>query len=152
MMARPSALPCGLARGFFLAPPPLTRAAMRAYKKETGMTFTDSARGIAVAAAVAMAGMSGSADARMTNAPPGTLPHSPIPGRAQLAGLWDKPNEYCMSHCRELIHKGCFKRLMKQDPGAEAASIQDMCDEKYSICLYNCMCENCKENQDIIWR
>ena len=121
------------------------------------MAFTGSARVIAVVAAFALAGMSGGAGAQMpaaqlSGAPLVTLPHSPIPGRVLPAGLWDKPNEFCMTQCQDLVHKGCFKRLMKKDPSAEAASIQEKCDEKYSICLYDCMCENCKENQNIIWR
>ena len=121
------------------------------------MAFTGSARGIAVVAAFALPGMSGGAGAQMpvaqiSGAAAVTLPHSPIPGRVNPAGLWGKPDEFCMTQCQELIHKDCFQRLMEKDPSAEAASIQDRCDEKYSLCLYDCMCENCKENQHIIWR
>ena len=77
------------------------------------------------------------------DAPGFSLPFRP-------AGLWDKPNEACMTKCQTHLQKGCFKRLSKKSPAADAGAIQDMCDDKYSVCLYDCMCETCDENQIII--
>ncbi len=109
-------------------------------------------RVFAVLAAFTVAGMSGGADAQMPG-PPSKPVHSPIrqftlPFRP--AGLWDKPNEACMTKCQAHVEKGCFKRLSVKDPTADAGAIQDMCDDNFSVCLYDCMCETCDENQIII--
>ena len=107
-------------------------------------------RVIAVLAAFALAGMSGGAGAQMMNTPQLKLPYSPIPGRVLPAGLWDKPNEACADKCRVFVQKGCFTRLSQKDPTADPGAIQDKCDAKYSLCLYDCMCDTCDENQIII--
>lgn len=106
----------------------------------------------AVLAAFTIAGMSGGADAQMPGAPSKPV-YSPIRQFAlpfRPAGLWDKPNEACMTKCKVHVKKGCFKRLSEKSPTADAGAIQDMCDDKYSLCLYDCMCETCDENQIII--
>lgn len=66
------------------------------------------------------------------------------------AGLWDKPNEACMTKCSVFIKKGCFQKLAEKNPTADPGSIQDECDNQYSVCLYDCMCDTCDENQIII--
>ena len=120
--------------------------------REAGMTLRGMWRGIAVMAALSLAGMSGSAGAQMAGAPVKpdyspikrfTLPISP-------AGLWDKPNQTCMNKCQVHVKKGCFQRLSEKDPTADAGSIQGKCDDLFSVCLYDCMCETCDENQIII--
>lgn len=97
-------------------------------------------------AVILVAGMGG-AGAQMMAAPQLKTPYSPVPGRVLRAGLWDKPNEACMTKCRIHVQKGCFKRLSEKDPTADPGSIQDRCDDKFSICLYDCMCETCDEDQ-----
>lgn len=69
---------------------------------------------------------------------------------ARYAGLWDKPNEACIAKCEGFVKKGCFAELTKKNPTASPVSIQDQCDDKYSLCLYDCMCDTCDENQIII--
>ena len=66
------------------------------------------------------------------------------------AGLWDKPNEACVTQCKTYVNKGCFKELSEKDPTADPASLQEQCDAEYSICLYDCMCDTCDENQIIL--
>ncbi len=107
-------------------------------------------RKITVLAVFAIAGMNGGAGAQMINAPRIALPYSPIPGRVIPAGLWDKPNQACMTKCEVFVRKGCFTRLSEKDPAADPGSIQDRCDDKFSVCLYDCMCDTCDENQIII--
>ena len=101
-------------------------------------------------AVIAVAALIGGANAQIGGPAVGKLPHSPIPGQAQPAGLWDKPNEACMTHCQVHVDKGCFKRLSEKNPAADPASIQEQCEEKFSLCLYDCMCDTCDENQIII--
>jgi len=72
------------------------------------------------------------------------------PPPAHYAGLWDKPNEACIAKCEGFVKKGCFAELTKKNPTASPVSIQDQCDDKYSLCLYDCMCDTCDENQIII--
>lgn len=103
-----------------------------------------------VAAVILLAGMGGGASARMTAIPHFKAPFSPIPGQLHRAGLWDKPNQACMTKCRVFVLKGCFKRLSDESPDTGAASIQEKCDDKFSLCLYDCMCETCAEDQIII--
>jgi len=79
-----------------------------------------------------------------------TLPHSAIPGLVKNAGLWDKPNQACITKCEAFVKKGCFKTLAEKQPGADPGSLQDQCDDKFSLCLYDCMCDTCDENQIII--
>lgn len=110
-------------------------------------------RVIAVLAAFAVAGLSSGAGAQMVKAPQAELNYSPIkrnPAPVIRAGLWDKPNEACITKCQVFVHKGCFKQLSEKDPTADAGAIQDICDDKYSVCLYDCMCDTCDENQIII--
>lgn len=78
------------------------------------------------------------------------LPHSPIPGLTRKIGLWDKPNQACITKCEAFVDKGCFKTLSEKNPTADPASIQDQCEDKFNICLYDCMCDTCDENQIII--
>ena len=119
------------------------------------MAIAASRRVIAALTALSLAAMSGGAGARMpgtltTGTPLVKLPYSPIPGSVRPAGLWDKPNEACMTKCQIHVQKGCFKRLSKKNPAAGAAALQEMCDGKFSLCLYDCMCDTCDENQIII--
>jgi len=114
------------------------------------MAFAASARVIAALTALSLAAMSGGAGARMPGGPPVKLPYSPIPGSVRTAGLWDKPNEACMTKCEVHVQKGCFKRLSEKNPAADAAALQEKCDDKFSLCLYDCMCDTCDENQIII--
>lgn len=120
------------------------------------MASAASRRAITVVAALALTGMSSFAVAQMqvariSGAPLVTLLHSPVPGgRVHRAGLWNKPNEACQTQCQVFVDKGCFKRLSEQDPGASAAALQERCEDKYSLCLYDCMCDTCDENQIII--
>jgi len=110
-------------------------------------------RGITVLTAFALAAMSGGASAQMINTTPAQYQYSPITrNTAPLlpVGLWDKPNEACMTKCEVFVQKGCFKRLSDNDPIADPGSIQDRCDDKFSVCLYDCMCDTCDENQIII--
>lgn len=72
------------------------------------------------------------------------------PPSTRYAGLWDKPNQACIAKCESFIKKGCFAELTKKNPTASPISIQDQCDDKYSLCLYDCMCDTCDENQIII--
>ena len=65
-------------------------------------------------------------------------------------GLWDKPNEFCTKKCKTHVEKGCYKRLADKDPTADAMSIHNKCEDLYSLCLYDCMCDTCDENQIII--
>lgn len=78
------------------------------------------------------------------------MPHSPIPGLVQRAGLWDKPNQACITKCEAFVKKGCFRTLAEKNPAADPAALQDQCDDKFSLCLYDCMCDTCDENQIII--
>ena len=55
-----------------------------------------------------------------------------------------------MTKCQPFVQKDCFKRLAKKFPTADAESMQQKCDDNYSMCLYDCMCETCDENQIII--
>jgi len=114
------------------------------------MAVAASRRVIAALAALSLAAMSGGAGARMPGAAVITLPLSPVPGSVRPAGLWDKPNEACITKCQAHVEKGCFKRLSEKSPAADAGAIQDMCDDNFSVCLYDCMCETCDENQIII--
>lgn len=110
-------------------------------------------RGIAVLTALALTVMNGGAGAQLMNAPEAKLNNSPIKrNTAPLirAGLWDKPNEACIAKCEVFVRKGCFTRLSEKDPSADPSSIQDQCDSKFSVCLYDCMCDTCDENQIII--
>ena len=119
---------------------------------EAGMALKGMWRVCAVLAAFTVAGMSGGAVAQMPGAPSKPA-YSPIKQFAlpfRPVGLWDKPNEACMTKCQAHVQKGCFKRLSELSPAADAGAIQDMCDDKYSVCLYDCMCETCDENQIII--
>ena len=115
-------------------------------------TFALLSRGVVVLAALALAGMSGGAGAQMGSAP-SKLHYSPnkrftLP--VHPAGLWDPPNQACITKCK--IHKknGCFTRLSEKSPTATAAEINEKCDAKFSLCLYDCMCDTCDENQIII--
>ncbi len=114
------------------------------------MIFWRTIRVVAVLAAFALSGMSGGAGARMASAPHLKLAYSPIPGRVIPAGLWNKPNEACMTKCQSFVQKGCYKRLSEKDPTANPGAIQERCDDKYSLCLYDCMCGNCDKDQIII--
>lgn len=105
---------------------------------------------LVIGAALAIAGMIGGADAQPGTAVFGGYAFSPVPGRVHPAGLWDRPNEACMDHCKIHVEKGCFKRLSDKNPDADAASIQAQCDDKFSLCLYDCMCDTCDEDQIII--
>ncbi|MDA7949016.1 MAG: hypothetical protein MPJ78_16250 [Hyphomicrobiaceae bacterium] len=107
-------------------------------------------RACALGTALAMAGLVGGADAQIHGPMLGKLPYSPIPGRHQPVGLWDKPNQACTDYCQVHVDKGCFKRLSDKYPDADAASIQEQCEDKFSLCLYKCMCDTCDENQIII--
>ncbi len=107
-------------------------------------------RSMSMVAVVLLAGLGGGADARMINAPELKAPYSPIPSRVLRAGLWDRPNEACMNKCQVFVKKGCFTKLSEKNPAADPGDIQDQCDDKYSICLYDCMCDTCDENQIII--
>ncbi|GBE43434.1 hypothetical protein BMS3Bbin10_01511 [bacterium BMS3Bbin10] len=104
-------------------------------------------RSLSMIAVVLLAGMGGGAGAQMMNAPQLKAPHSPIPARVRPAGLWDRPNEACMNKCRVYARKGCFTQLSKKNPAADPSEIQDKCDDKYSLCLYDCMCDTCDEDQ-----
>lgn len=75
---------------------------------------------------------------------------SPVPGFVHKTGLWDKPNEACTQKCEVFVSKNCFRDLAAKNPGADPGSIQDQCDDKFSVCLYDCMCDTCDENQIII--
>lgn len=75
---------------------------------------------------------------------------SSIPGLLHKAGLWDKPNEACTKKCEVFVSKNCFRDLSTKNPTADPGSIQDQCDDKFSVCLYDCMCDTCDENQIII--
>lgn len=99
--------------------------------------------------ALALAGMSGVA-AQVANTPQAKLPHSAIPGLARPAGLWDKPNEACMRKCRSHVKKDCFTRLAEKSPGADPAAIHEKCEDTFSLCLYDCMCDTCDKNQIVI--
>lgn len=66
------------------------------------------------------------------------------------AGLWDKPNQACIDKCEVFVNKSCFTELSKKNPTADPASIQFQCEDKFSMCLYDCMCDTCDENQIII--
>lgn len=94
-------------------------------------------------------------------------PHTPSPEDATIAsyayfrvtasrlpvwraGLWDKPNQACIDRCTAFENKDCFTELSKKNPTADAASIQDQCEDKFSLCLYKCMCDTCDENQIIL--
>lgn len=81
---------------------------------------------------------------------PSSFPHSMIPGLTQKIGLWDKPNQACITKCEIFVSKGCFKELSDKFPAADAGSLQEKCDDKFSLCLYDCMCDTCDENQIII--
>lgn len=108
---------------------------------------------LAAGVCLALAGMSGGAGAQMINTPMPEFSFSPvlrIPAPILPAGLWDKPNEACMEKCRIYVEKGCFGRLSEKDPTADPGTIQDKCDNKFSLCLYDCMCDTCDENQIII--
>ena len=108
---------------------------------------------IAVLTALALVGTSVSASAQMVNMPATQYNYSPIAQHSVPLlpiGLWDKPNEACMTKCQVFVRKGCFTRLSKKHPAADPGSIQDQCDDKYSVCLYDCMCDTCDENQIII--
>lgn len=113
------------------------------------MALREMRRGISVLAAVALAGMSGAAGAQ-TGAPPSQLNTPHIERNLLPAGLWDKPNEACMNKCQTFVQKDCFKRLAEKSPTADPGTLQDKCDDNFSICLYDCMCETCDENQIII--
>ena len=108
------------------------------------------ARTCIMGAMLAIAALIGTAEAQVGGSAVGKLPYSPIPGQAQPAGLWDKPNEACMTYCQVHVDKGCFTRLSEKNPDADPASIQDQCEDKFSLCLYKCMCDTCDENQIII--
>ena len=107
-------------------------------------------RASALGAGLVIAGLIGGADAQNGGKAIGKLPYSPIPGQVHSAGLWDKPNESCMTYCKVHVDKGCFRRLSEKNPDADAGSIQDQCDDKFSLCLYKCMCDTCDENQIVI--
>jgi len=107
-------------------------------------------RAVVFGASLALAGLTSGANAQLGTGVQAKLPYSPIPGHVRPAGLWDKPNEICMNKCQEFVQKGCFKRLSDKDPTADPASIQDQCEDKFSLCLYDCMCDTCDENQIII--
>lgn len=110
-------------------------------------------RGFTVLAVVALAGLGGGAGAQMVNTPEPELNYSPIMRNTApviRAGLWDKPNEACITKCQIFVRKGCFTRLSEKDPTADPGSIQDTCDDKYSVCLYDCMCDTCDENMIIL--
>lgn len=66
------------------------------------------------------------------------------------AGLWDKPNQACIDRCEVFVNKGCFTELSKKNPTADAASLLEQCEERFSLCLYKCMCDTCDENQIIL--
>ncbi len=105
---------------------------------------------LAAGVCLALAGMSGGAGAQMINTPMPEFSFSPvlrIPAPILRAGLWDKPNEACLEKCQIHVKKGCFKRLSEKNPYADAGTIQDLCDNEYSICLYECMCETCVQKQ-----
>ena len=127
---------------------------MRLFVKEAQVGKTAKLRPLmracVVGAGVVISGMIGGADAQVGAPVIGKIFHSPIPGRMHPAGLWDKPNEACMTHCEVHVDKGCFKRLAEKNPDADPAAIQEQCDEKFSLCLYDCMCDTCDENQIII--
>ena len=108
------------------------------------------ARVCVIGVGLAIAGLIGGADAQIGGPLIGKFYYSPIPGQVRPAGLWDKPNEACMTHCKTHVDKGCFTRLSEKNPDADPASIQDQCDDKFSLCLYDCMCDTCDENQIII--
>lgn len=116
------------------------------------MALRGTRRVIAVLAAFAMAGLSGGAGAQMVHAP--SKPHvSPIKRFTpplRLAGLWDKPNDRCMTKCQTHVEKGCYKRLSDKHPTADAMSLHEKCEDLFSLCLYDCMCDTCDENQIII--
>jgi len=119
------------------------------------MAVAASRRIIAVLAVLSLAGISARAGAQKTvtqlsGAPLATLPHSPVPGRVRSAGLWDKPNAACETKCQVFVKKGCFSRLAKKYPAADADALQEQCDDKYSLCIYDCMCNTCDKNQIII--
>ncbi len=116
------------------------------------MALRGTKRVIAVLAAIALAGMSGGAGAQM-GAAPSKLNYSPIK-RFTLpirpAGLWNKPNKACMTKCQTHVQKDCFRRLSEKSPAADPAALQEKCDDQFSLCLYDCMCDTCDENQIII--
>jgi hypothetical protein len=95
---------------------------------------------------------SGSASAQMatTQTKPAYSPIKKYSVPYHLIGLWDKPNEACMTKCQVHVRKGCFKRLSDKYPAANAEELQDKCDDTFSLCLYDCMCDTCDENQIII--
>ena len=104
-------------------------------------------RACVLGATLAIAGLIGGAEAQMGGPAIGKVPFSPIPGTVRPAGLWDKPNQVCMDYCNVHVDKGCFRRLSEKNPDADAASIQEQCEDKFSLCLYKCMCDTCDENQ-----
>jgi hypothetical protein len=106
----------------------------------------------AVVAAFILAGMSGGAGAQMgaMSSKPEYSPIKRFTLPIRPAGLWDKPNQACMDKCQVHARKGCFKRLSDKDPTADASAIQEKCDDQFSLCLYDCMCDTCDENQIII--
>lgn len=108
----------------------------------------------AVLAAFILAGLAGSSSAGAQMATTASKPvFSPIRKYSvpfRPVGLWDKPNETCMTKCRVHVRKGCFKRLSDKYPAANAEELQDKCDDTFSLCLYDCMCDTCDDNQIII--
>ncbi len=116
------------------------------------MTLRGTKLVIAVLVVFAAAGPSSGTVAQMasTASKPlySTLERSVLPVRP--AGLWDKPNELCTNKCQTHVQKGCFKRLTDKDPTADASSLQEKCEDLFSLCLYDCMCDTCDENQIII--
>lgn len=78
------------------------------------------------------------------------LPASTIPGLVRKAGLWDKPNKACLTKCEVFTRKDCFKELAEKHPAADPGSLQERCDDKFSVCVYDCMCDTCPKDQIII--
>jgi hypothetical protein len=118
------------------------------------MAFMKSQMGAAAAAVFFVAIGNSPSGAQPQRAPARPLfVHSPMSGMSATlwrAGLWDKPNQACIEKCSIFVNKSCFKELSEKDPTANPASLQEKCDDKFSVCLYDCMCDTCDENQIII--
>lgn len=78
-----------------------------------------------------------------------TAAPAPSPGAYRTVGLWDKPNAACETQCEEEIFKACIAQIGAGESAQSRWKKRDTCEDEYSLCLYYCMCENCREERKV---